>query len=866
LDQGQISDEDKGFFVLHTSATDSLGEVLFINTNGNFDASGLVLDSTYFISFVSGDSLLSGDLDLLDPCLSVSIGQPIIYYSTPSLFAGDNIAVCGLEIILNGFIDNNDSIEWNILDQPTGSNPIINDKNDINTSLSTDIPGDYQIRLSNFSGNCISLDTVLVTFYDELQVEIVETECSINNDFYTVSFNIMGGVAPYLVDGIETNGMNFTSSPIPSNTSYSFEIGDNSPCSQLILEGIKDCSCPSQPGQLDNELIELCAGENFIINYVITPVLDSGYEAVFVLHNGTNSTIGDVFQIINGSLLVFDGTIPLNQSLLLSPLVGPLNGQGIDFNDSCTLLGQGTPIIWYENIDIQLQTPSTVCIDEFFDIEIQINSPFYPLNIILSGPGINQPLVVGSNQPLSFELSINTSGKFEILGVDNECIGISSILSSDIEVENCDCEVYSFNSLDSICVTQNLIDLTLWNFQNAQGDWSINSFTGQNSPKLSDTVLDLTSSTSGILNLSFTPSSELSCDSVYLFDLYIEAPVNTSLVENYINFCNSDTDIIDLNNYLINGQVGEWVGYTSLPMEVFFEGKINLNLLSPGIYDFEYLTNQSNGICNNDQLILTVEITEELEYVLTTFDPICFGETGGFFIDILNSSVDISNVTLNGESLDFLGNSELIAGNYNLIITDINECQSFENFEINQSSELLINLQSSNINNNVTVFASFNKPAANLDLSWFVNNEELGSQNDLKLELSITEDTEVILEAVDQNGCIKRESVFVPYEIELFVNEIVFPNIFNPTSGAGNNIFSIPENESISIVESFQIFDRWGQIIFEASNYSPIETTIGWDGKKGSENASEGVYVFYLKYFNNNGDIKIHAGDITLIR
>ena len=58
-----------------------------------------------------------------------------------------------------------------------------------------------------------------------------------------------------------------------------------------------------------------------------------------------------------------------------------------------------------------------------------------------------------------------------------------------------------------------------------------------------------------------------------------------------------------------------------------------------------------------------------------------------------------------------------------------------------------------------------------------------------------------------------------------------------------------------------KIYDRWGQLIHQATGYSSIKA---WNGNIKSGKATEGVYFYVLDL--EAGDVDIFKGSITLIR
>lgn len=59
-----------------------------------------------------------------------------------------------------------------------------------------------------------------------------------------------------------------------------------------------------------------------------------------------------------------------------------------------------------------------------------------------------------------------------------------------------------------------------------------------------------------------------------------------------------------------------------------------------------------------------------------------------------------------------------------------------------------------------------------------------------------------------------------------------------------------------------QIFDRWGQKIFETVNTEGR----GWNGRFNGIEQPQGVYVYIIEVELQNGRLERHEGNVTLIR
>lgn len=106
----------------------------------------------------------------------------------------------------------------------------------------------------------------------------------------------------------------------------------------------------------------------------------------------------------------------------------------------------------------------------------------------------------------------------------------------------------------------------------------------------------------------------------------------------------------------------------------------------------------------------------------------------------------------------------------------------------------------------------------------------------------------ILSESRSNTACIVREPL-------LFI-----PDAFTP--GGLNPIFK-PETSFLNYhYYTFQIYDRWGQVIFETDNL--LE---GWDGTvKGSADAPTGMYVYMVKWRSAGDQEFVKRGSVTLIR
>ncbi|MEP7324186.1 MAG: PKD domain-containing protein [Saprospiraceae bacterium] len=119
----------------------------------------------------------------------------------------------------------------------------------------------------------------------------------------------------------------------------------------------------------------------------------------------------------------------------------------------------------------------------------------------------------------------------------------------------------------------------------------------------------------------------------------------------------------------------------------------------------------------------------------------------------------------------------------------------------------------------------------------------------------------VTLHVTSDNGCLDS----ITYLINVGSSaDLYVPNIFTPNADGNNDIF-VPIG-IIGILSSyeFSIFDRWGSLVFFTRNLNE-----GWDGnnqKNINLAATEGVYVYQIRYITEDGVVRIAKGSVTLIR
>jgi hypothetical protein len=128
--------------------------------------------------------------------------------------------------------------------------------------------------------------------------------------------------------------------------------------------------------------------------------------------------------------------------------------------------------------------------------------------------------------------------------------------------------------------------------------------------------------------------------------------------------------------------------------------------------------------------------------------------------------------------------------------------------------------------------------------------------------LSASQTTAYTLTATDANGCTATASLMVQVDRSV---RVYVPNAVRPGSGGPNEHLTIFAGPEVAVIRSLQLFDRWGNHVFEQYNLPPNVPT-AWDGKFRGQMVQQGVLVWRLSAETVDGREVQLSGDITVLR
>jgi gliding motility-associated-like protein len=111
--------------------------------------------------------------------------------------------------------------------------------------------------------------------------------------------------------------------------------------------------------------------------------------------------------------------------------------------------------------------------------------------------------------------------------------------------------------------------------------------------------------------------------------------------------------------------------------------------------------------------------------------------------------------------------------------------------------------------------------------------------------------------------CFVQDSISIQVDK---TKKVYIPNAFSPNDDGFNDRFTIYSDISVRQINKMQVFDRWGEMIFENDDFFPNSEAEGWNGKFRDEILNPGLYVYVVEIEFIDGEVQTFSGDVLLLR
>lgn len=323
-------------------------------------------------------------------------------------------------------------------------------------------------------------------------------------------------------------------------------------------------------------------------------------------------------------------------------------------------------------------------------------------------------------------------------------------------------------------------------------------------------------------------------------------------------------------NYSTDGSITLLAGGGVAPYTYIFENVEEksspvLAGLSEGTYPL--LLKDNNGCRLADTIFLAAP--EKLSLKKNVLEPLCFDSFDGQIkLEAGGGSGDYEFVWLGPEGMVFSGSRAENAGRgrYDIELRDKLGCLLTDSLFLDSPSLLQVDLSIENTVKEFIPFSPLVSASGGTGLYtflWYLGDSLFHDcTNCLPPKVLPFQQQNLKLELYDENGCLAVAS----QKLEIVKNRDFFiPNVFSPNGDGNNDTFELFGFGQIRI-EVFDIFDRWGNLVFSSPAFRLGQETRKWDGTQNGKKMPAGVYLWKLRAIFPDGFVDHKMGSVLLVR
>ena len=120
-----------------------------------------------------------------------------------------------------------------------------------------------------------------------------------------------------------------------------------------------------------------------------------------------------------------------------------------------------------------------------------------------------------------------------------------------------------------------------------------------------------------------------------------------------------------------------------------------------------------------------------------------------------------------------------------------------------------------------------------------------------------------LAEVTDSNGCKAVDTIRILVSCD--ATAFYMANTFTPNND-GNNDYFYPQAFGVNTVQRFMVYNRWGEVMFSATNIPVNIAERGWNGTYKGKDLSPDVFVYVVEALCADGTPVVVKGDIALVR
>lgn len=282
--------------------------------------------------------------------------------------------------------------------------------------------------------------------------------------------------------------------------------------------------------------------------------------------------------------------------------------------------------------------------------------------------------------------------------------------------------------------------------------------------------------------------------------------------------------------------------------------------LSPGMYTLNVI--DRNGC--QDSLNISIEEPEELNLKVQSYHIDCLHDKGSIIIENISGGVPEYALSLDGTSSNVRTFNDLVEDVYQFVLTDENGCKIEEHIQITDTRDsLYLNIVcDSLVELGEEVSLSYQSSQFLVDMQWSASDSSF-CNNCLYWKFTPLENLDIELWGIDARGCENQSRA----SITIYNPRAVYiPNSFSPNGDGRNDFFTVHANSSVRKILDYKIFNRWGGLVYHATNLNANLDARFWDGHQNGKPLNPGVFVYTIEVEYINGERELFSGDVSLFK
>lgn len=335
-------------------------------------------------------------------------------------------------------------------------------------------------------------------------------------------------------------------------------------------------------------------------------------------------------------------------------------------------------------------------------------------------------------------------------------------------------------------------------------------------------------------------------------------------------------DQVTLQGSGSNGSIYTYSWTTQGGQIVSGNNSLNPVVSQQGTYTL-LVTNSTTGCTQTDEVDVLVETNVPTGFVVDLEKPSCkdndgvitFGQVAG---GVGPYTYSINNGQTFESELDF---AKIAPGSYDLWIQDVNGCEYHKVLEVPKAPDPGVTLTpefSIDLGDSLEIEAILPSgyPLSLIDTVIWTPIDGLTFEGNGIFDLlnpvaKPFKPTEYKVTIISGDGCEASDRVLIRVDNE---PHIYIPNVFSPWKEDGDNdrVYIFADPDQVVQINSFQIFDRWGAMLYLQENFQPNDPAHGWDGRFNGKLQTPAVFVYYAEIKLIDGRVVLYKGDITLLR